>query len=144
MSEPRSSETGGTTELPGTNPVEPPAPEQPAGPWEVAARRLIEARVARLPDTFRELVKTLPADAPPEVLMNFLDQVEKAASTGPPPLPAPDPRRSPPETTRGDERLWDELMRDGRRALDLKRRRPDLYESLRRRFSGRSPRSRKD
>ncbi len=66
------------------------------------------------------------------------------ATPGPAPKATDSRRRAegPPEGA--DGRLWAELMNDGRKALDLKRRRPDLYESLRRRHAGRSPSNRKD
>ncbi len=132
-----------------------PVPETPS-PWEAAARSLLDARVSKLPEPFRELVRSYPPGTAPEQLIRFVEQAEKAASTGPPqPAPAPDvpspePRAPEPRQTdtrrapsadsaRADEHLWTELMKDGRRALELKRRRPDLYDALRRRFGGRRP-----
>jgi len=71
------------------------------------------------------------------------DPRERGWGEGSEPKPTDARRKSAGEPDSGDSRLWAELMNDGRKALDLKRRRPDLYESLRRRHAGRRP-TRKD
>ncbi|MCW5829042.1 MAG: hypothetical protein KIT79_06975 [Deltaproteobacteria bacterium] len=122
-------------------------PAAPQDGWEEAARSLLGSRIARLPQPMQELAKSLPGGTAPGALVKFVEQAEAAAAalaSGPPVPKSTDARRTGHgDAGRADEQLWNELMQDGRRALELRRRRPDLYDALRQRFGGR-PRTRKD